>query len=170
VNHTALIDRLEASGRAIAQLIRDVPRDQALWRPAPESWSILEVTVHLRDEEREDFRTRLDHVLHKPGVSWPPIDPDGWVTQRAYAEQDLEASLHSFLEERTRSIAWLRGLGSPAWDMSYTHPKFGAMAAGELLGSWAAHDLLHIRQLVRLHYAYVQHLAQPYSVGYAGDW
>jgi hypothetical protein len=42
------------------------------------------------------------------------------------------------------------------------------MAAGDLLASWVAHDLLHVRQIARLRYEYVRKLAAPYGVDYAG--
>ncbi len=44
------------------------------------------------------------------------------------------------------------------------------MTAGDLLAAWVAHDVLHLRQLVELRYAYLVEEAQPNSVGYAGEW
>jgi hypothetical protein len=44
------------------------------------------------------------------------------------------------------------------------------MSAGDLLASWVAHDVLHMRQLVELQRAYVVHLAEPYNTEYAGPW
>lgn len=56
----------------IRALADGVAAAQARWRPDAESWSILEVVNHLADEEREDFRTRLDFILHRPGEGPPP--------------------------------------------------------------------------------------------------
>jgi len=39
-----------------------------------------------------------------------------------------------------------------------------------LFVAWVAHDLLHLRQLVELKWAYGQTQYAPYSAGYAGDW
>jgi hypothetical protein len=33
-----------------------------------------------------------------------------------------------------------------------------------------AHDLLHMRQLVELHWAYTMTKGDPYRTGYAGTW
>ena len=142
-----MIDRMAANAGAIQQLVVGVADDQARWKPAPDAWSILEVVNHLADEERDDFRTRVDLTLHRPEVDWPPIDPVGWVTQRDYASRDLADSLAAFLDERARSLAWLRGLDAPNWENEHRHPIFGGMKAGRLMASWAAHDLLHLRQL-----------------------
>jgi len=44
-------------------LTKDINTELAIWKPAPDKWSILEVVNHLYDEEREDFRQRLELVL-----------------------------------------------------------------------------------------------------------
>jgi len=169
VDYPRLLHLLERDAELIRLLVEGVPRDQAHWRPAPESWSILEVISHLGDEEREDFRTRLDIILHRPEEPWPPIDPQGWVVSRKYSERDLGESLAGFLSERRDSLAWLRGLATPNWE-SVVHSQFGSMRAGDMFCAWVTHDQLHMRQLVELHRAYTQELASPYSLEYAGPW
>jgi hypothetical protein len=166
----SLINRMAANAEAICQLATGVGDDQARWRPAPDTWSILEVVCHLVDEEREDFRTRVDLTLHRPDAAWPPIDPVGWVTQRNYASRDLAAMLAAFQEERAGSLAWLRGLDQPNWESTHHHPRWGGFTAGRIMASWVAHDLLHLRQLVELHYLYHREHAAPYAVDYAGPW
>jgi hypothetical protein len=162
--------RLSKNAETIQSLVRGVAEEQARWKPAPEEWSILEVVNHLYDEEREDFRTRLDLVLHRPDQPWPGIDPEGWAVERKYNERDLEASLKGFLTERRRSVSWLAGLSSPDWQSCRQHPKAGDLSAGDLLASWLAHDFLHIRQLAELHWEIVSLQAKPYSTDYAGAW
>ena len=170
MDSAALIDRMEAQAGTVRHLVEGIPADQAVWKPDPKTWSILEVTVHLLDEEREDFRVRLGLILSDPSAEWPAIDPQGWVSERNYVSRDLQESLLSFLEERQASLVWLWGLTAPAWTTAKTHPIAGSMTAGDLLASWASHDLLHIRQLAKLHWDYVQHLAGPYASNYAGEW
>lgn len=160
-----MVDHTEAI-RSLAQSISD---EQARWKPEPDSWSILEVINHLYDEERQDFRVRLDYILHRPGESWPPIDPHGWVTSREYNKRELRESVQNFLDERENSLAWLKGLDSPDWQTTSPTP-WGQITAGDMFAAWMAHDLLHLRQLVELHYAYTVRQVQPYSVAYAGDW
>ncbi len=130
---------------------------------------MLEVINHLYDEEREDFRVRLNLILTEPEKSWPPIDPEGWVSQRRYNDRDLEGSLKAFLSERDRSIEWLHSLGDPDWDATCRTP-FGVMRAGDMFASWVTHDQLHMRQLVELHRQLTAKLAQPYHFDYAGSW
>lgn len=169
MDYPGLLHVLEKDAERIRLLVEGVPEDQGRWNPAPDSWSILEVVNHLCDEEREDFRTRLDIILHRPEEPWPAIDPQGWVTARKYNERDLGESLLEFLSERRASLAWLRGLGTPNWE-SEAHSKFGSMRAGDMFCAWVTHDQLHMRQLVELHRMYTERLAAPYSLEYAGPW
>jgi len=164
-----LLKQMQEDADRIRSLVEGVGPEQARWKPEPESWSILEVVNHLADEEREDFRTRLDIILHRPEDPWPPIDPRGWVTERKYNERDLGESLHRYTTERRASLEWLRGLGSPNWEAA-VHSQLGSMKSGEMFAAWVTHDQLHMRQLVELHRAYTEHLAQPYSLDYAGPW
>ena len=164
-----IIDRMRANADAITALARDVSDVQARWKPSADAWSLLEVVNHLYDEEREDFRTRIDYMLHRPGEQAPPIDPEGWVTARSYNQRDPRESLAAFLRERDSSLEWLHGLHDPNWDAEY-QALWGVLRAGDLLVAWLAHDHLHLRQLNELHYAYLAQQAAPYSVAYAGDW
>lgn len=153
----------------VVKLVAAITPAEARFKPNPESWSILEVICHLYDEEREDFRQRLDIVLHHPTEEWPPIDPTGWVVARKYNERDLAEMVNNFVAERKNSLAWLKGLSRPNWEAEYT-TSFGVMKAGDMLGSWVAHDHLHLRQLVELRRARVLQLVAPYDVQYAGEW
>jgi hypothetical protein len=169
MNLDHFVSQMADNAQRIHAFVEGISDDQARWKPAPESWSILEVVNHLLDEEREDFRVMLDLALHRPDEPRPRIDPGAWVTERGYNERDLGESLQGFLAAREESLAWLRELSSPDWEMVYEAP-FGSIRAGDVFASWVAHDLLHMRQLVELHWAYTTHQLQPYKVDYAGQW
>lgn len=170
MHFNSLVTSLQDHARAIESLTRGISAEHARWKPNADSWSILEVINHLYDEEREDFRVRLNLILHRPNDPVPPIRPVEWVTERAYNERDLETSVKNFLDERANSVSWLKSLGSPNWEASIPTPWGGTMRAGDMFAAWVAHDVLHLRQLVELHYALVKEDTQPYEVGYAGDW
>jgi len=161
---------MQANALRIAALVAGVSEAQARWKPDAASWSILEVVTHLLDEEREDFRVRIDYTLHRPGEAWPPIDPCGWVTARRYNERNLDESLAAFMAERKHSLDWLCSLTAPDWETSAIAPWGEPFAAGNLLAAWVAHDLLHLRQLVELHWAWTTPGLAPYTCEYAGEW
>jgi uncharacterized damage-inducible protein DinB len=153
----------------IVALCADLEDADWRWRPAPGKWSLLEVVNHLADEERDDFRKRLDLLLHHAGTTWPPIDPQSWVEQRHYNDQDPQESLQRFRQERDDSLLWLGNLGAVDWLATYDHPS-GPMRAGDLLLSWMIHDDLHARQMMRLHHDRCLATAAPFSAAYAGPW
>lgn len=154
----------------ITELLKGVPDVKVRWKPDPESWSMLEVLGHLLDEERFDFRVRLDYILNRPGEPWPPIDPQGWVKARRYNEQNLLEMMDAFLRERGQSMLWLGAMADPDWGKAALAPWGATIRAGDMLAAWAAHDMLHMRQLVELHYQYVSRLVEPFETFYAGDW
>ncbi len=164
------LTRFTANAEAIAAVVRGVTDEQARWRPGPDDWSILEVVNHLYDEEREDFRTRLDLTLHAPDAEWPPIDPTGWVLERSYNTRDPGQSLEDFLRERHHSLDWLARVELPNWSSTHHHPDFGAMTAEVVLGAWLAHDHLHLRQLNHLSWQLLARDVPSASLAYAGGW
>ncbi len=169
MNLETCCNMLADNARRIRLLVENTSELQARWKPSAESWSVLEVVNHLLDEENLDFKIRLEITLFHPEQPWPGIDPQGWVTERRYNQRDLETSLANFLAAREHSLAWLYSLSSPDWDAHYD-ATWGTMRAGDLMAAWAAHDLLHMRQLVALHWSYAEYEFKPYSAAYAGDW
>ena len=159
--------RLAASVQVIRDLVTGVSDSQASWKPGPERWSILEVVNHLHDEEREDFRYRFRHLLERPREAAPPIDPPRWVVERRYNERELGPSLDGFLAERRASLSWMATLEAP--DLASASPATGR-TAGEVLAAWVAHDLLHVRQITKLHYDYWAREVAPLRLDYAGEW
>jgi hypothetical protein len=170
MDSAALVDRLEANVQAVRGLIEAAAADQIDWKPDPKAWSILEVAAHLLDEEREDFRIRLGLLLEDPAADWPSSDPQRWITPRTHPTWSLKETVAAWIEERAYSLRWLRSLRNPAWENTKTHVSGWTVSAGDMFASWVAHDVLHARQLVRLHWAYLQALTTSYDVGYAGDW
>lgn len=162
-------NQLRTQGQAILQLAEGLSLEQARWKPDEQSWSVLEVMSHLVDEEVLDFRRHLDHLLHTPTDPWPRIDPQGWVTAKRYNERQLDATLAAFAAEREASLKWLDSLNDPNWGSATVMP-WGSLCAGDMLASWLAHDLLHLRQLIELRYALTEEDSAPYSVEYAGGW
>ncbi len=170
MNFEKALAHLRKNSEMIRLLIQDMPDETARQKSDANSWSVLEVINHLYDEEREDFREHLDQILHRPDETWSQIDPQGWVTERGYNGRSLPDSLANFLRERQRSLDWLEELESPDWDTFRTTPWRPQITAGDMLASWVAHDILHIRQLVELKWDTTLPDLQPYQVDYAGDW
>ncbi|HEY5983781.1 MAG TPA: DinB family protein [Anaerolineales bacterium] len=165
----ALYLELIDSTEMIRALVAGITPEEARIKPAADSWSIIETLCHLFDEERLDFRARLEATLNRPEQAWEPIDPQGWVTARKYNEQDINDIKRRFLAERSKSLDWLKGLENRDWRQTHTSQS-GSMSAGDLLASWVAHDNLTVRQLVELRRHRLERICRPFSIAYAGDW
>jgi hypothetical protein len=163
-----LIERLARGAAPIQALVAGMDDAEARWRPPSGGWSILEVICHMRDEETEDFRQRLRLTLEDPAREWPKLDPEGRIKEGRFQERSLKPELDALLAERRKSLEWLRGLKAPDWSRAHVHPRLGSMAAGEMLASWVAHDLLHVRQIARIQYEHARAEAAPWSLDYAG--
>lgn len=170
MNAAALICRLELLPAALPNLLSGLPASDAAWKPPSGAWSILEIVNHLVDEESLDFRTRIDCTLCDPQKEWPPIDPEAWARDKGYNDRDLTDSVSRFIAERGNSLQWLRWLRDPDWERTHTHPQIGPISAAALLGAWAAHDALHLRQIAKRLYELSARDAAPHPIRYAGDW
>lgn len=164
-----LYQELVLSTDMIRALLTGVSQEEAQHKPSRSTWSILEVTCHIYDEEREDFREHLDFILHRQHEEWHRIDPQGWVKTRKYNQQNFKSMQRKFFNEREKSLAWLNSLKNTSWNKTYKS-QFGVMKAGDMFASWVAHDNLHIRQLVELRRTRIVRITRPYHIRYAGDW
>jgi len=164
-----LYQELSFSAEMIRALLAGISQEEAQIKPDAESWSILEVVCHLYDEEREDFREHLDFILYRQNEVWYEINPDAWVLERRYNQQNFAEIQEKFFAERSKSLEWLEGLSAVDWETTYTS-QYGSMKAGEMFACWIAHDNLHVRQLTELRRKWIERLTQPYDIQYAGDW
>ena len=170
MNPDLLIGRLAVFALSLRQLLVELDPQDARWRPPDGGWSVLEIICHLADEEREDFRGRLEYVLGGSKGELRSIDPEGWIASRGYNEMDFGRCLERFCVERRLTVSWLRSLKHPDWQASIEHPKLGIISAGDLLASLAAHDALHMRQISSRFHSLALRDAPGFSVSYAGSW
>ena len=169
MDYQRIINELSRNQQVFRELLENIPQELILWKPARDKWCLLEIVCHLLDEEREDFRARLKHVLETPEKPMIPYDPLKLVTERDYIGQNYEVSLKTFLNARMESIEWLQSLISPSWNNTYRHPKLGPMTAKLFLSNWLAHDYIHIRQILKVKFAFLEEDSEE-SLSYAGNW
>lgn len=165
------VESLTRFPMVLANLVRPLGDDIQKFARTSEDWSILQIVCHLADEEEFDFPVRIQLTLDG-SQSWPPIDPEGWATERNYSGQNLEEQLERFGALRKSALTQLSARGWEAidWNSSYSHETIGELSAGDLLHSWAAHDILHLRQISKRLYEYNEVQANSFSTRYAGNW
>jgi hypothetical protein len=166
---STILSEFSKNKEVFKYLLAGISKEEYLWKSSPEKWCLLEILCHLYDEEREDFRARIQHVFTNPELSLPALAPADWVSERKYIQQNFSEMLEKFLKEREKSIHWLQSLSNPPWENTHQHPKLGPVSAILFLNNWLAHDYLHIRQITKLKYDRLKTLSGE-DLGYAGNW
>lgn len=170
MNPDLLIGRLEAFAYQLRSLVKDIPPDQARWRPAEGGLSMLEIVGHLCDRETLEFRPRLELTLRDPERPWPRVEPEDGIDELNYNERDLVREAERFQRERLKSVQWLRGLGAANWTATHEEPKLGPVRAGDLLVSWASNDAMMTRMIAHRSWDLSQRDAPGFTSGYVGSW
>lgn len=117
----------------------DTPDVEGGWRPR-------DVVGHLISAELDDWIPRVRRIL-EDGTE-RPFDP---FDRFAHVERDvdvpLDELLHRFAELRAESLARLGSLVDDDLALRGRHPALGEVTLGELLATWAVHDLDHVSQV-----------------------
>jgi len=117
----------------------------------PNTWTAKEAVAHLIVCENTDWLPRLRVMLSTgPDRMLAPIDMEAHF---AIAQQHtLEELLSEFARLRQASLDELKrvNLSDADFNKSATHPRLGEVTLGELMATWAAHDLSHLAQIMRI--------------------
>jgi DinB superfamily len=146
----SVITVLEQTPATLEGLLGGLPDELTLANEGPETYSPRDVVGHLLFGEETDWVPRIRIIL-EDGESRPftPFDRTGF---RAYGEESVARLLPRFRELREKNLAYLRGLDLQPEQMERrgTHPGLGTVTLGQLLASWAVHDLGHVAQASRV--------------------
>jgi hypothetical protein len=151
VDTIALLTQTPAT---LTALLKGLP---ARWTESNEggtSWTPKEVVAHLVDNEHTNWLPRArsirESILEKDE---PRAFPS--FTRRPGSEEDksrpLPELLDAFHSIRAANIAEVESWHLTAADLERPgiHPVFGAVTLGQLLATWATHDLTHLHQITR---------------------
>ena len=142
---TALLER---TPRVVRQLLEGLPES---WLAEPDTaggWTARDVVGHLISAELDDWIPRAEIIL-RDGTS-RSFDPfDRFAHVQRDADVPLEALLDRFTELRTRNLERLELLVTDEADLERRgrHPDLGDVTLGQLLATWAVHDLDHVAQI-----------------------
>jgi hypothetical protein len=164
-----VLKQLRGNAEIVRVLVQPISDEQANWKPDAQTWNMKEVMEHIYNEERIDFRKHLKEMFSTPPQPWRTFRREELISV-----ESCHQALANFLKERQASLEWLQSLDAPDWEIQ-SQATFGqdevlTFKAGDVLGSWVAHDFLHIRQMNELLYAWNAQQVSPYSVRYAGGW
>jgi uncharacterized damage-inducible protein DinB len=135
--------------RIVEGLIAAASSDALHWREAEGHWTIVEVLAHIADAEITDWMPRVERIL-SGGGRFTPFDREGGFSR--YRGWTAENLVGEFGQLRRANIDKLDNLqlSAPHLRLPGEHPEFGTVTLGELLATWATHDMAHVAQISRI--------------------
>ena len=132
-------------------LLGGLPETWVHENEGPETWSSFDVVEHLVEAESTNWIPRIRHLIkHGESVAFPPFDRVGFVEKSK--GKNIAEMLDTFEQARAGSLQdldELRLTPQDRWRMG-THPDFGRVTLGQLIATWAIHDLNHLGQIVKV--------------------
>lgn len=142
---------LERTPAALNALLRGLPESWVRHNEGENTWSPFDIVGHLVVGERSDWIPRLQRILEHGEAK--PFDPfDRFAQFKENGTKSLEEVLDEFSTLRAQSLAELSRLNlqSPDFERKGRHLRLGSVTLGQLLATWATHDLNHLHQLARV--------------------
>ena len=136
---------------ALDALLRGLPDTWIRCNEGDKTWSPYDIVGHLIHGEHTDWIPRARHILEQGDAQpFPPFDRNAQFTESQ--GKSLELLLDEFAQARAESLATLERLNlTPAdLDRPGRHPALGPVTLGQLLATWAIHDLTHLHQMSRV--------------------
>lgn len=144
------VDVLERTPDVLESLLSGLSDEWIYSNEGGESWTPYDIVGHLIHGETTDWIVRAELILEDEARTFEPFD------RFAQFEESGEKTLAQLLEEfrdlRTQSLKTLeqRNLTEDDLEKTGIHPDLGEVTLRELLATWTAHDLSHIRQIARV--------------------
>ncbi len=137
----------------IAAAVEGLSDELLSFRPAPGSWSIREIVVHLTDAEIVGIH-RMKKVLSERNPLLTAFDQDAWANSLAYAEQDWRQHLALFKLLRESFLPVLNSLTDEQFARTGVHNEAGKLTLENLLQNYVNHVNDHLKQIERVKDAY----------------
>src|SRR5262245_27024541 len=96
----------------VKELTCALDRQQQIWKPPDERFSILENVCHLRDIETEGYAVRIQRILTEESPTLHDIDGARLAIERQYNTTDMETALNEFLTARISNLRILQNLSN----------------------------------------------------------
>jgi hypothetical protein len=140
---------LERTPRVLNALLRGLPEEWTERNEGEGTWTVYEVMKHLVKAEGQNWVPRARMILEVGEARAFPVFER---VAEGVEKKSMEMLLDEFAGARAENLETVRGWGLTQSDLTKRglHPTFGAVTLGELLATWAAHDLTHLHQISRV--------------------
>lgn len=136
--------------KKIRERVAEVPSHLLLWKPAPDSWSILEVAGHLVDVDLDYWLVKARLIAATDGVALERnFDQAELVRQREYNNLTLDQIIERLVQSRQQLVDYYRSLPVDVLAHRGIFPS-GPRSLSDFIPSAVRHDDSHLRQIDRV--------------------
>ena len=140
---------LRQTPSALTQAIKGLTRDQLRIPEQPGKLSIVQVLQHLADSDLVwGWRLRMILAQDRPDITG--YDQDLWADRLNYADADADEAMSVFAVLRRANLKLIDRATPAELKRVGVHSERGEESIEYLLGLYAGHDLLHLRQIERI--------------------
>jgi hypothetical protein len=145
-----VIEILDRTPRVLRELLHGLPKTWIESNEGENTWSPFDVIGHLIHGERVNWIPRAKMILEFGETKvFEPFDR--FAQFEASKGKTMQELLEDFASIRQANIRTLKDMNLTLEDLQKAghHSEFGRVTLGELLSTWAAHDLDHVVQISR---------------------
>lgn len=144
----------------LAKTVAEVPLDLIGVPEATGKWSIREVVQHLADSELVGSG-RFRMVLAQDHPPLLAYDQDLWAKRLHYSEANLDEALTEFTSLRRANLRLFERTSEADRARVGIHSERGEESLALLMKLYAAHDLVHLKQIERIRRTVVARDVRP---------
>ena len=146
LDRTQLLDAYKNGPRDLQQALAALPCEMRHFNPAPNSWSVHEIVVHLADTEVQSH-VRFRTIISEPSTTIPYYDEYRWSQALDYSRQDIQLALRTISLMRDSNHALLASIPESLWLNSCVHSVRGAETLDAMVRGYVKHMHQHISQM-----------------------
>lgn len=152
---------LERTPAVVRALLAGLPERWTAANEGPDTFSPVDVIGHLIDGEETDWIPRIKIILAQ-GADRRFVPFDRFRSKGG--AETVAQRLDRFATLRQGNLTVLKQLAltPPQLRLTGEHPELGTVTLGQLLATWAVHDLTHLAQITRV-------MAKQYTAA-VGPW
>ena len=135
----------------LTSLLNGLPDPWITNNDGDQTWSPYDIVGHLIHGEKTDWIPRARIILSdQQDKTFVPFDR--FAQNEESKGKSIEQLLSEFSKLRTENVEELKAMNitSKKLEMTGIHPELGVATLAQLLATWTAHDLNHIRQMTRV--------------------
>ncbi|MBI1291520.1 DinB family protein [bacterium] len=144
-----IANQLQATPTVLRSMLSNLPEAVYARNVEEGKWNIQDVVRHLIHADRTNWSVRIAVMLESEGT--PAFLPFDKGTPEAGCASFME-EIELFADVRSEQVQRLLALTLSDEDLQRraTHPELGSVTLGQLLATWAVHDMAHLSQILRL--------------------